>query len=161
MIIHISWTGPIEIDHIKNYNDRDIDYGLYQIYGSHPIYGTDVLLYIGKAEQQTFSERIKREDWDKNNDKIYIGRLIGNENMIIMNEWNKKIEIAEKLLIYSHSPAMNAANIGSMPENFLNDIIIYNWGVHRQIFPVVSGDRWSKKFDNIPIEEYYSMKKAK
>ena len=34
---------------IQQYS-KEIDSGIYQIYGQHPAYGKDTLLYIGKAE---------------------------------------------------------------------------------------------------------------
>ena len=61
-VIHVQWDGPFTLEQILELND-DFDYGVYQVYGSHPIYGSDVLLYIGKASQQTFSVRIKQEQW--------------------------------------------------------------------------------------------------
>lgn len=56
LIIHIEWDGPFKLDQLSELNNTDIDFGIYQIYGSHPIYGADVLLYIGKADRQTFSK---------------------------------------------------------------------------------------------------------
>ena len=58
-IIHIDWDGPYRIEEINELNDEKKDYGIYQIYGTHPVYGSNVLLYIGKADQQTFGARIK------------------------------------------------------------------------------------------------------
>lgn len=49
------------------------------MYGCHPIYGNDVLLYIGKAQKQTFAKRLSQEGWEYNEDakniKFYVGRL--------------------------------------------------------------------------------------
>jgi len=61
-IINIWWGEPIllkDLESGKVGNNTDEDYGIYQIYGTHPIYGNDTLLYIGKASQQTFARRIK------------------------------------------------------------------------------------------------------
>jgi hypothetical protein len=46
-IIHIEWEGPYSLSQLDTLNDLRKDYGLYQIYGHHPIYGSNVLLYIG------------------------------------------------------------------------------------------------------------------
>jgi hypothetical protein len=34
------------------------DYGLYQIYAHHLVFGSGALVYIGKAQEQTFGVRI-------------------------------------------------------------------------------------------------------
>ena len=52
-IIHVQWDGPFTLDQLSEMNN-EYDYGVYQVYGSHPIYGSDVLLYIGKAGKLTF-----------------------------------------------------------------------------------------------------------
>jgi len=57
-IIHINWDGPYTLEDLPDLRDENIDYGVYQIYGGHPVYGSSVLLYIGKAESQTFGTRI-------------------------------------------------------------------------------------------------------
>ena len=55
MKIHIDWVGSHTLEEVKQLTNTD-DYGVYQIYGSHPIYGSNVLLYIGKAERQVLSQ---------------------------------------------------------------------------------------------------------
>lgn len=60
--IHMVWEGPYSYEEITNtLRDEYCDFGVYQIYGAHPIYGSDVLLYIGKADQQTFGVRLSQE----------------------------------------------------------------------------------------------------
>jgi len=34
--------------------------GIYQVYGTHPVYGKDVLLYIRKTSNQTFGKRLRQ-----------------------------------------------------------------------------------------------------
>jgi hypothetical protein len=155
-IIHIEWEGPFFFNTVKKLNDEVSDFGVYQIYGSHPIYGYDVLLYIGKAERQTFFTRISiaKKYWEDNvkQIKIYVGRLAGS-NIPSIDEWCKQITLAEKLLIWSHAPAYNSSNINSIPDKKLRDIHIFNWFEHRDLLPEVSGGRWTTKFDEIP--NYY------
>jgi hypothetical protein len=164
-ITHISWSGPISLKEIVNFKDSDKDFGVYQIYGSHHLYGNDVLLYIGKAVIQTFGDRIQQEHWDYTNDpnciKIYLGRVIGEESEISENEWNLKIDLAEKLLIFAHTPVKNTSNLNSIPENDVQDVVVYNWGEYRQLFPEVSGLRWSSKFDDLADDAYYTMSKTR
>jgi hypothetical protein len=62
--IHIERDGPYRIsydprrlDHVSELRDST-NYGVYQIYGGHPVYGNSALLYIGMAEAQGFGKRI-------------------------------------------------------------------------------------------------------
>ena len=138
-ILHIEWEGPFSFDGLKKLNDGKSDYGAYQIYGNHPIYGSDVLLYIGKAQKQTFFKRLypERKYWKKHC-KIYVGRLAGGETPND-DEWNRQIDFAERLLIYSHSPSYNSSSIASIPDEDLKDIHIFNWLEHRDLLREVSG----------------------
>ena len=63
--VTIEWEGSFCLDYvIDELNGKD-DYGLYQIYGTHIVYGASSLLYIGKAEGLTFSQRFSqhRSEW--------------------------------------------------------------------------------------------------
>ncbi len=78
-----------------------------------------------------------------------MGRLAG-ERTPSDEEWSNKIDLAEKLLIYTHAPAgnsQNIASIGSEPLKRLQDIHILNWGNHRNLMPEVSGIRWATEYD--------------
>ena len=46
--ITIRWDAPRSIKQVRLMRGRD-DYGLFQIYGSHPEFGANALLYIGRA----------------------------------------------------------------------------------------------------------------
>ncbi|MES5869165.1 hypothetical protein [Bacillus cereus group sp. RP32] len=46
-LIQILLDGPYSITDLVKLKNEEIDYGIYQIYGNHPVYGNDVLLYIG------------------------------------------------------------------------------------------------------------------
>lgn len=156
-IIHIQWNGPYNLTQLSNLMNDETDYGIYQIYGTHPVYGSDVLLYIGKADRQTLGKRISQEDWQNNNDsnniKIYVGRLHGTSNP---NEelWSTEIDLAERLLIYVHSPAYNSKSISTLTDSEFQDIHILNWGQHRSLLPEISGLRWTSKLDEVEYELY-------
>lgn len=148
MDIDILWEGPFTLDNvISKKKDYLRDYGVYQIYGHHPLYGSDVLLYIGLAALQTFGDRIKQETWhdrpDAENTQVYIGRFVGRDNINDAKVWNALIERAEKLLIYAHKPAFNTQNTKSLPEEEVLTNRVYNWGKHRDLFPEVSGVRYT------------------
>lgn len=160
--IHIYWEGPSSLSDITedkvSGNDEKIDYGIYQIYGGHPIYGHDVLLYIGKASEQTFSKRISQEaHWwfnqDSNNVKIYLGRLCGETPS--ENTWSTQITKAEKLLIYSHRPAQNSSNINSIRIEELKNTHVINYGSYRSLLPEISSIRlFGEQYDK---DEYYTL----
>lgn len=161
MDIHIFWEGPFTIEEISDLNNDDSDYGVYQVYGNHPLYGNSVLLYIGQANSQVFSKRLKQENWlyenDPYNTQFYVGRLAGHK-FVSEEEWGKKIDQAEKLLIFSHLPCYNTSNTKSIPEEHVLSNHIYSWGSYRSLFPEVSGKRYTSNFDHIWEERVYSYK---
>jgi hypothetical protein len=118
-LIQIHWEGPYKLNDLSTLTNDEYDYGIYQIYGKHPVYGKDVLLYIGKASNQTLGKRISQENWldtnDSNNNKIYVGRLHGSYSPT-KKQWTKEFDLAERFLIYVHKPAYNARSISSLPE---------------------------------------------
>ncbi len=146
-IINIYWQGPVSLEDIqthKELNDENEGYGVYQIYGTHPVYGHDVLLYIGKAARQTFKKRLSQEEhWWYNAGaeemKIYYGKLIGKTPS--EEEWEEMIAKAEQLLIHAHRPAHNSSNINSVKEKKLQNTHVLNWGSFRNLLPEVSSMR--------------------
>lgn len=165
MDIHILWEGPFNLDQINDINNESRDYGVYQIYGHHPLYGSNVLLYIGLAQVQTFGKRISQESWKKDNVsdhkniQVYVGRLARRNNKITNDEWNTLIEHAEKLLIYAHQPVSNTQNTKSLPEADVSAYRIYNWNSHRDLFPEVSGSRFTQ-FGHINEENIFDLANA-
>lgn len=88
--VDLDWQGPYKLTELSKVNDYSKDYGIYQIYGFHPVYGSNVLMYIGLAAKQTFYQRIKQEGWeaikDSENIEIYVGRLCGaKDGVLILN----------------------------------------------------------------------------
>jgi len=158
-VIHIEWEGPFVLEQLSSLKNEEIDYGVYQIYGSHPVYGSDVLLYIGKADGQTFGVRIKQEyRWEYNEDtkniKIYVGRLAGSTTPDD-DEWSEQIDLCERLLIYAHGPAYNSRGLNTIPDQRLMNTHVLNWGCYRNLLPEVSGARWTSKYDTMRVYEVY------
>ncbi|ARD39181.1 hypothetical protein [Edwardsiella ictaluri] len=154
--IHIQWNGPYSLEQIKNMNSGK-DYGLYQAYGVHTVYGSNVLLYIGQATYQTFGVRIPQHaKWgyvqDENELKFYVGRFAGNEE-VSDKEWSEQISVAEKLLIFTHSPALNSSNINTVSNDIPLETHVYNWGNRRNLLPEVSAFRYLYN-DNIHFPTY-------
>ncbi len=162
-VIHIQWQGPFKLSKIKAIKDESKDYGVYQIYGAHRVYGTNVLLYIGKANKQTFAQRIGQEEWDiweYNEGKVVIrlGRLVG-EQTPSDKQWENQIDLAEVLLINAHKPAQNASNIGELSQlrdKALRNVHVLNWGDFGALMPEVSGDRWTDKWVSDKYDVYGS-----
>ncbi|BAF73242.1 hypothetical protein [Sulfurovum sp. NBC37-1] len=169
--IRIEWDGPYSLTDIgydetnENYKGKVnpslcneyTDFGIYQVYGYHPIYGNDVLLYIGQSAQQTFSKRLSQEGWEFNADskniKFYVGRLFAKKQPSSEKEWDKMIDIAERMLIYAHEPARNSSNILSITRNRaklkeFENIRIFNYDNYRSLIPEISGELWVKDFED-------------
>jgi hypothetical protein len=163
-IIHIEWDGPCSLQNVQKDLIGPSDYGVYQIYGGHPVYGSSALLYIGLAAAQSFGERIPREkQWLDNRDagriEVYIGRLSGSETPA-NDTWERNIKLAERLLIYAHAPPHNTQKSLANLEPDLRFVRVLNWGKHRDLLPEVSGARWSSRFDDIPNYHPFREKPA-
>jgi hypothetical protein len=162
--IHIEWDGPKPFESISSLTGPT-DYGVYQIYGGHPVYGNSALLYIGLACEQTFGRRIKQEQhWIYNRDakrvEIYVGRLAGSTTPTD-GVWDRQIRLAERLLIYSHSPPMNTQKRLGALESDLRFVRVLNWSSHRDLLPEVSGARWTSRYDEIPNYHIFAYEQPK
>jgi len=158
--INIQWEGPFKWDVALGMNDLKTDHGLYQIYGTHPVYGSDKLLYIGKAAKQTFAQRLGQEFWDWNsagkaNLEVHLGRLIGPDNPDTCR-LEQMIDEVEKLLIVANWPACNSSRLNVVIESGLCDCHVMNWGAFRDILPEVTGLRYSK-YPEIDSYKPYSI----
>lgn len=155
MHIHVDWSGPYTYEEATKLRNEQTDFGVYQIYGTHAVYGSDVLLYIGKAEQQTFGLRLSQENWNFHNQDasrvlVYVGRLGGYNDTPSASEWSAQISLVEKLLIYSHWPAGNSSGLHTSFSKELYPVHVLNWGCYRDLLPEMSGSRYS--------DQYYSSK---
>ncbi len=142
MKINIDWNKGIKLEASYSLKSTE-DYGLYQVYGTYPVYGNNTLLYIGKAASQYFGVRLKQHNkWFDNQDSenivVYTGR-IGSNNP--SDDWDNMIDIAEKLLIFSHRPAENSLHINTA-NNIPIETHIFNWGNRGLLLPEVSAFRY-------------------
>jgi len=153
--IQITWDGPYTLEELKKGIEHiDKSKGVYQIYGTHPIYGSNVLLYIGKTVKQSFKKRIMQEEhwWDNSdmgNVQIYTGRLFDKEIRKKQKkedfDWTNDISLAEQLLINTHMPAHNSSNINSISKQEetlkkIANVRVVNWHYYRDLMMEVSGD---------------------
>ena len=110
--VMVEWEGDFKIDEVLQMTKTD-DYGLYQIYGDHAVYGPCSLLYIGETDK-TFGQRIAdhKSEWLQDQDvekvRIHVGRIVS-----YYDEYDRKqlIKDTEALTIYKHQPARNSKNI--------------------------------------------------
>ena len=157
MKINLVWTGPHTYKNVLTMNG-DRDYGIYQIYGAHPAYGSEALLYIGRARDITFCERFRSYDrtfladedgWEDNGAKyrIHTGRIHvqRGRNRPTDKVWENWIDLTEHLLIYAHSPAWNSQNVSrKIPDaKKFRAIHVLNWGQYCKLLPEVSGARFT------------------
>lgn len=124
--IKIEWTGPFSakdvISRMVDGGDAGDDYGLHQIYGKHILCGADTLLYIGKATEQTFSDRFKQHLkeflYNEEDIEVYLGRIYDPKRHTKKDNWrlwNWDVSKGEQILIYKYSPNYNNRGIGDKP----------------------------------------------
>ncbi len=159
LVIHLEWDGPHRLDAITSLVGPT-DYGRYQIYGGHPVYGNSALLYIGLAAGQHFGERAPQEtQWTYNRDagriEVYVGRVSGTKTPDDA-AWDRQIRLAERLLIFAHSPPMNTQKSLARLEPDLRSVRVLNWARHRDLLPEVSGERWTSRYDDMPNYHAFS-----
>lgn len=150
-IINITWEGPFTEQEVEDLIN-DTDYGVYQFYGRHPVYGMlpGTLLYIGKASDNTFGHRMRNhslESFVGKTEQVFVGRL-ADKQQPGNAEWGKLIAEAEQLLIYAHAPSWNSQRITDYGK--IRNLHILNWGNHGQLLPEVSRDRYCQDHNNLP-----------
>ncbi len=137
--IKIFWEGPFNIEEIikdkidERYDVKSNDIGLYQVYGSHPLYGDGVLVYIGRTKNKNgFKSRLK-DRWviengsDSDNVKIYLGTIFSDSEKFDKEDKKGMIEKSEILLINAMKPAYNSSNIQSVQDKLSKQkFIIHN-----------------------------------
>lgn len=107
-IIEVIWDGPFKLEEVANKK------GLYQVYGSHPVNGTNNLLYIGLTADD-FKKRTSKHnnDWigdEASNIDIYYGKIDGSDT------FSDDLNTAEELLIYYCAPPYNSHHIYDLKE---------------------------------------------
>lgn len=127
--IEIIWEGPLTVEQVINLkNDagrsphwEGEDYGLYQIYAEHILSGIDTLVYIGKALEQTFTQRFRQhvKDWlkEEKDVQIFLGKINGQRysRSDSWKSWKQDVGMAEEILIYKYTPNYNSSEKGDYP----------------------------------------------
>lgn len=173
--INIWWEGPFSINNViennideKKYKVNGNSIGLYQIYGSHPLYGEGVLVYIGRTKNKKgFKSRLKNR-WetefgnDTENVQIYLGTIFSDEIELKIDEEEEMIDKAEVLLINSLKPAFNSSNIKSVKNELAEEnYIVYNHENYRNLYPIVDSKYFWREFKNyIVVDKLYEELKS-
>ena len=165
-VIHLLWEGPTSLKELVE-NDKEppskkVDKGLYQVYGSHPVYGPKVLLYIGMT-CETFAQRLREHyaEWrnigvpDYLTLDVYLGRLMRQSKDHTPTDWSDQIKRIEKLLIFAHAPAWNSSSINTGPDQEIKNLHVLNWGQRGSLLPELTGAYWSSRYDTDDYWPYY------
>jgi hypothetical protein len=112
-VIEVAWSGPFSSAQVRAMGTAT-DRGLLAIYGSHPVFGADALLYIDEARDAPFAHRLARvEPWLKHlpsEPTIYVGRL-GGTDAASWDGWLEDILRAYRLAVFFHSPPWNTVGV--------------------------------------------------
>jgi len=142
--IDVYWEGPYEWgDHNKHIKKSHV---LYALYGTHPLYGRDVLLYIGKTERDVGIRLSEHGYWAEYEcDRINI-RVASMGEIESWKDWEEgeryerapdsDVEGVETLLIYAHQPAYNTRNKESLEK--ARNIRTFNTGRFGSLLPELS-----------------------
>jgi len=161
-VVHVQWEGPLDREAMSKADQAPTDFGVYQVYGSHPVYGLKTLLYIGKAQDQTFARRLSQHGWwfDRENGQgelsFFLGRLAGSTTPSDA-EWGLQIAQVEGVLLVAHKPSYNAQSIkdlGNM-DNAIGHLHVLNWGSFGSLLPEVSAARWTQRLTDPPNYDLY------
>jgi hypothetical protein len=146
-ICDVCWDGPFEWD--RQNLLRNSAYVLYAIYGTHPVYGQNVLLYIGTTET-TVADRLAQHTWlREESDRVTIKIASIEVHPSVESCWaawegtgetdvypRPTLEITrgvETLLIYAHQPAYNT--VGKSSLSVVKRLRIFNTGQCGSLLP--------------------------
>ena len=140
----VYWEGPFEWE--KREDNLKEHHVLYQIYGSHHLYGRDVLLYIGLTSRDMKERLREHKEWINDEyDKVTI-RFGSLGEFTTWRDWDtdesyvkpdsNAVERIEALLIYAHYPVYNERNKSQAEK--ARGIRIFNSGRLGQLFPEIS-----------------------
>ncbi|MBI1780753.1 MAG: GIY-YIG nuclease family protein [Sphingobacteriales bacterium] len=113
--------------------------GVYQIYGTSPLYGIDTLLYIGQAKN--LNHRLKTHFESK---ESVIGRQ-PNKSCLFATVNESLLDVVEQTLIVMHKPSFNSASLINVKPIVKSDAFyIQNHGERGML--------------NIEVTNYYFLK---
>ena len=138
------WEGPFEWDLVSKRQERE--HVLYAIYGSHHLYGRNVLLYIGKTSSGIGKRLRGHEAWVNDEYDTVTVHLASLGRFHNWNDWvegerypkarDSTVKAVEALLIYAHQPAYNSQNTTSL--SLAKGFRVLNTGRLGHLLPEVS-----------------------
>ena len=153
-IYELWWHGPFTLETLKNEPRSFLEtLSLYARHDDHPIYGRDVLTYIGKAVDQMITKRLDQHGIDS--ETIYVANVthfinwdhseeLGNKPKFDVKDFIRSrdgdseiISRIEELLIYSLRPADNKRNKSSAAHSWR--FRIFNTGARGSLPQELSG----------------------
>ena len=137
-IVEIEWTGPFNPKQVKRNKDD-----FYQVYGYHPVYGENVLLYIFRGNEwkreisthKNIGERRIPDYFKPGQITVAVGKILDNKGKICL-------ETIKEILVFLHSPAWNTEGIDdikNIPYLSCDDVVIKNRGNKGGLFETVEG----------------------
>ena len=147
-IYEVCWEGPYAKDDIvSKLAGNENRYGLYSVYGSHPVYGDNILLYIGMTERGVL-KRLSEHDYWMDQERFGPSRIFvasigpfvsweeSNEIDVFELPSRDVIERVEQLLIYANGPVHNSKARKSARS--ASGIRIFNTNNYGSLIPEVS-----------------------
>jgi hypothetical protein len=144
-IYDVFWEGPFEWEKRQSHLKRR--HVLYSIAGSHPVYGRDVLLYIGRTDAGIGNRLSYHEEWVRYESDLVKVRVASVGEFTDWEEWEKNhlhypkadaniVGKIEALLIYGHQLAYNTRGKSSLGAKIR--IRIFNTGKSGLLLPELS-----------------------
>jgi|GEM_PF-561822 len=162
-VVHLHWREKEwDLEEMNSAYNTEEDYGIYQIYGDHPVYGENTLLYIGRARGITYSTRMIKHGQDFFDKchiscfrKLHLSYFLKSED-VSKEKWETYIDFVENLLIYSHFPAYNSVSIKNpkLKLPYGNEVLVINWDERGKLLPEVSSMKYSYRYGDIGNNEY-------
>jgi len=134
-IYEVYWEGPFTLEELKKHAKKEPDlaknWTLYTKYENHPLYGRDVLTYIGMASAQDVVTRLGQHDLDR--EKVFVGIIFKFESWEDSKrkweeDWDDLLDYIvkdkptilaiESLLIFALWPAGNLKNRKSAKDSW-------------------------------------------
>ncbi len=148
-IYEVRWCGPYTEKTLNSLTAEENDkFVLYKIYGSHPVYGNNILLYIGMTEQN-IEKRINQHGYWMDEARFGSSTMYfasaghfqswkDSESTQIYDKLDREyIEKIEALLIYAHQPVHNSKARNSAENS--REIRLFNTGSFGILMPEISG----------------------
>jgi len=142
-IFDIYWEGPFKWGEHEDKLDKC--HVLYAFFGSHPAYGSNVLLYIGMTKWINNRMRIHKE-WLEEEYDVPLIRIASMGEIGSWDGWDEfpryekadlnDIKSVEALLIYAHQPIYNRLNKDTVASG--KGLRIFNTGKIGSLLPEVS-----------------------